>query len=530
MKKNTFLLLLVLVLIADCVFAAKYSEDNAAYWYQKAFNDLKNINEANDFSRSEEARKISSIKSLEDYNKLTPETKKIFEESLKNFIADIKKAKDQKKCIFWEMPLNDKDENNTQFQDTKMFFKGFRMANALAWHAVSVNKPNIAGVIWQTMLNLSILVSENNLIPIRIIAGGTTVNLVIPNLDNYFANGASDEFKSKFVNYLKKWPKSIFNISDAIKVFYEYQKTNINLYADNQKFLATLFGAKIGALTNEEKPKPIIIENPQCKSKLRVIEGAIEMFQMDESDGSNGPDLSFIEDKRKRADLSYKWKEAKRLKTQIDNNVFDQDEYGFLDNDDFEPESSPDKQKEKVIAKFKSLESYLKENGVTLDDEKASNDFSKMTWDEIITKLKNKNYLRGEDKYLCPQNGTRTVKAIKSGEEISYEITCDCGKAKDPMDDFKADSEPMKMAKAYRDTKFDSDKKQLFEYYEMLLKADHSKSMTDKEMLALNSAEIPEYKNNALLMWMGLGYNSFRKSFEDYQKTLDDFIKKYDKQ
>ena len=55
-------------------------------------------------------------------------------------------------------------------------------------------------------------------------------------------------------------------------------------------------------------------------------------------------------------------------------------------------------------------------------------------------------------------------------------------------------------------------------------------SMADKEMLALNSAEIPEYKNNALLMWMGLGYNSFRKSFEDYQKTLDDVIKKYDKQ
>ncbi len=526
------LLVLIFVLYCCSLFAANYSEDNAAYWYQKAFNDLKKIYETDDFGKSDDGIKISNLKSLEEFNKLKPETKKVFEGALKSFIADLKKAKEQKKCLFWEMALNDKDENKLQFQDTRMIFRGFRMANALAWYAISVNKPEVAGTIWQTMLNVSIMISEHNLIMLRTIVGGITVKLVIPSLDNYLKNGASDEFKTKFVKYLKKWPKSIFDIKDSIKVFYEYQKSNIDLYAQDQKYLAVFFGADMRCLQNEPSTiEPSIEEDRECASRRRIVAGAMEMFQMDESEGnvmSMGPDFSSIEDEKNRRRAQGIWREReylkkdiKRLEGEDNNKEIKKDDFG---DDDFEDEPSVDELKSRLV----NLDKKLEELGVVVEDleKDKANDFTKMNWDEIISLLEKSSYLRGKKDYSCPNNGNRTIKVVKRGDETLFEIACDCSKMKNPMDGFKPDSEPMKLAKAYKETQFDNDKKQMFEYYEMLLKLDHTKPMTEEEMTALDSVEI--YKNNVLLSWLGLGYKSFRKSFDEYQKILDDFIKKYD--
>ncbi len=545
MKKSLFILLSFLVLFCNSVFAAKYTEDNAAYWYQKAFDDLKKVYESDKISTSEDAIKINGIKSLEDFNKLTPETKKVFEESLKGFLEYLKKAREQKKCVFWEMPLNDKDEKDTQFQDHRMFFRGFRMANALAWYAISIGKPDIAGAIWQTMLNISVLVSENNLILIRTTAGGVTVKLVIPSLDNYFENGASDAFKAKFINYLKKWPKSMFDIGDAIKVYYEYQKNNVELYANDQKFLAGFFGADLRYLINDPSTlEPRIEENPECASQRRIVAGALEMYQMDESEGevkSIMPDLSGVKNKRK---VEMIWKHRDSLKKKIaklekepkvnNEKPKEKKEDSFGDEFDEDVDFNEEPNIEDYKSELEAIDKRLKELGVNIEDSEGSEDnkpvdFSNMAWDEIISLMERSRYLRGNENYTCPNNGKRTIKTIKRRNEILYEITCDCSKVINPMDDFKPDSEPMRKARIYKETLLENDKKQLHEYYEMLLKIDHTKPMTDKEMLALNSVEILKYKNNVILLWLGLGYDRFRKSFESYQKVIDDFLKKYDK-
>ena len=431
-------------MIGNCSFAVKYSEDNAAYWYQKAFNVLKTKYMAQDLPQNDKSI-IYKLNNLEDFNKLSPETKKILENSLKGFLTDLKKAKSLEKCLFWKMPLNDKDEKKTQFEDFKMIYDGFRMGNALAWYAISIKKPDIAGAIWQTMLNISIKISEHNLIDSKIIPGGTTINIVIPSLNNYCAKDASSEFKTKFVHYLKKWPKSIFNMSDSIKIDYEYQKNNVELYAKDQKFLACFFGANLKNLISDTQPakETVVKENRECLTQRRVIGGALEMYAMDNEEGA---------------------------------------------------------------AKAANLE-----------------------WDEVVSLMLKERYIK-ESNFTCPENGKRTITPEKKGDDVEYKITCSCttSSQKNPMDNFKPDSQPMKLAKKYKDTQFENDKKQLFEYYEMLLKVDHTKPMNEKEMLALNCVEMPKYKNNVLLMRLGLAYNSIRKSFDGYQKLIDDFIKKYE--
>ena len=40
MKRIDCLLFLLFLFVSNNLFAAKYSEDNAAYWYKKAFSDV----------------------------------------------------------------------------------------------------------------------------------------------------------------------------------------------------------------------------------------------------------------------------------------------------------------------------------------------------------------------------------------------------------------------------------------------------------------------------------------------------------
>ena len=138
----------------------------------------------------------------------------------------------------------------------------------------------------------------------------------------------------------------------------------------------------------------------------------------------------------------------------------------FGDIEDFDDEPSIEDYK----SKLKSLDKTLKDLGIDLDDleEKKSKDFTKMSWEEIISLLEKNSYLRSKRDYSCPNNGKRTIKTIKRGNETLFDITCDCSKVKNLMDDFKPDSEPMKQAKKYRETQCKNDKKQVFEFYEML--------------------------------------------------------------
>lgn len=525
MKKSIIIFSLILILSCNSSFATEYTEDNAAYWYQKAFRDLNGIYETNNFSKSEDNWKISKLTSLDEFNKLTPETKKILERLLKNFFNDLKKAKSLKKCVFGKMPTTDKESRNAlfQFNDLKLFFRGYRLANALAWYAISLNKPDIAGAIWQTMLDISMKISEHNLISERTNYGGFSVKLVIPSLDNYFENGASKDFKAKFIRYFKKWPISIFDIRDSINVYYEYQKTNVELYSKDLKFIAIFFGANQHFLFNnatQSDIKPIVKENKECASTRRTVQGAIEMYQMDESEDSKElgkPDFSVINDINERRKAELLWVESKHLKKTIEK----EGEGGERGEDPFGSEDTLEDNK----ARLEKVELSLKKYGIS--EKKSHTDFEKLEWDEIVPLLLKKGYIRGKD-FSCPANGKRSIKTIKNNGEYEFEISCNCSIEENPMDDFKPDSKPMKLAKDYRESKFETDKKQLIEYYEMLLKLDYKKTMTEREMSAFDYGNIPEYRDNVLLKWLGLRSN-FKKSFESYSRVIDDFLAKHEK-
>lgn len=437
MKRIDCLLFLLFLFVSNNLFAAKYSEDNAAYWYKKAFSDvllpLTQLDEYND--------KIISLSSLEDFNKLKPESKAKIKEVSNEFFNNLKKAKSIKKCFFWKNGTS--NEDSVVFEDINMVLHGFKIANAIAWYAISINKTNIAGAIWQTMLSIASNITEHNSIYARSMIGCVTLRIVLKNLDNFLKKDVSDDFKRKFVSYLKKWPISFFDMNEVIRIHYDSIKKDFDNYANDQRLLASLFGANVLALNDKSKQKPVVDNNNICKNNLRLINAGIEMYSL-EAEGT---------------------------------------------------------------------------------------DFSKMSLDEIITLFQKPGVdllEKGKD-YSCPENGKRTIKVDESEGEKVFFVTCDCLKERNFMDDYDSNSKPMQIAKNYRETKFETDRKQMLDYYEMLLKIDHSKPMTKEQMKELSSLENPIYKTNAFHARLGFAYDVFREELEETKKLIYNFIKKYDK-
>lgn len=437
MKRTVSLLLFfICFLFCNDAFATEYSEDNAAFWYKKAFCDV-----LSPLTKTEEYyEKILPLNNLEEFNNLSSETKIELKEVSNEFFINLKKAKSIKKCFFWKK--GNKNEEDVKFEDSISILHGFRVANALAWYSISIDKPELAGAIWQSMLGVAFNISEHSSIETRRMVGFATLRVVLDNLDKYF-NNASDDFKEKFVSYLKRIPKSILDLNEAIKIHYEPIKKNFDNYANDQRLLATLFGANMLALNDENKQKTVVDNNHICKINLRLINAGIEMYLLDAEDP----------------------------------------------------------------------------------------DFSKMTLDEIITLFQKPGIdLLKEDKdYSCPENGKRTIKVIEDDGVKMYEVTCDCLKERNIMSDFDPNSKPMVTAKSYKETRFETDKKQMLDYYEMLLKIDHSKPMTKEQMKEMSSFDNPKYKDNAFHARLGLAYDSIREEFEATKDLIDDFITRYDK-
>ena len=225
MKRTVSLLLfLICFLLCKDAFATEYSEDNAAYWYKKAFCEV-----LLPLTKTEEYyEKILSLNNLEDFNNLSSETKTELEEVSKDFFINLKKAKSIKKCFFWKK--GNTSEEDVKFEDSVPFLNGFRVANALAWYSISIDKPELAGAIWQSMLGIAFNISEHSSIETRRMVGFVTLRVVLENLDKYF-NNASDGFKEKFVSYLKRMPKSILDLNEAIKIYIGWLSFGLRAYS-----------------------------------------------------------------------------------------------------------------------------------------------------------------------------------------------------------------------------------------------------------------------------------------------------------
>ena len=142
----------------------------------------------------------------------------------------------------------------------------------------------------------------------------------------------------------------------------------------------------------------------------------------------------------------------------------------------------------------------------------------------MVSFLIEKGFLSGNiNDYYC--SGKRTIKATKENNDYVYKIICDCSNlcGNESSPDF------MLAAKNYKNIYFEKHKEQLFNYYELLLKMDHSRYLFMEQANLITPGLSPEYKGNVLAQIFGIYYSSFQFNFQNSQKLIDDFVKKHEK-
>ena len=478
MKKVVFVLFFVLFNF-NTSFAIDYSQDNAVYWYDKGFGNLKSA------FKKEELADLRKIRKYEDFKNIKPGLKEKFTPLIKQLLGDLKKAREQKIFKFWDkIPENDRELE--QYNDNlNNFVIGSTIANILAYHAISLNKPEVAGAIWLSILKVTENIIANINGNIRGSLGYRSIDTVLDSLEEYFKQGAPDKFKRAFVSYLKQWPKQIFDLKDAIKTNYEYAKKNLPFYENNQKELAHFFEVYTQVKENDES-KDIIIENKECDSKLKTIEFALKRYQRAEKCGSLG---------KKGGSIS-------------NSSSFNADSfYEDFDSDDLSNN----------IARTDKEESdtFNSSNKVNFKD------LIDMKFDDMISFLIENGFLKGSNKdYQCNLKGSRKI----TQEAGNYKVICDCGRIY-----VEGSSDFMTAAQKYKERFFEKHKKELFEYYDFMMKFDHSQKLFLEQENQLTPALSSKYKGNLLAEIFGIFYSSLKFEMNHCQERIENFIKTYDK-
>ena len=475
MKKVVFVLFFVLFNF-NTSFAIDYSQDNAVYWYDKGFGNLKSA------FKQEELADLRKIRKYEDFKNIKPELKEKFTPLIKQLLGDLKKAREQKIFKFWDkIPENDREleEYNDNLNN---FIIGSTIANILAYHAISLNKPEVAGAIWLSILKVTDNIIANINGHIRGSLGYGSIDTVLDSLEEYFKQGASDKFKRAFVSYLKQWPKQIFDLKDAIKTNYEYAKKDIAFYENNQKELAHFLEVYTNVKGNDES-KDIIIENKECDSKLKSIEFALNRYQRAEKGGSSG---------KKGGSIS-------------NSSSFNADSfYEDFDSDDMSNNSTGADEVESDTSSRVTFKNLVE-----------------MNFDDMVSFLIENGFLKGSNKdYQCNLKGGRKIVQ----EAGNYKVICDCGRIY-----VEGSSDFMTAAKKYKERFFEKHKKELFEYYDFMMKFDHSQRLFIEQENQLTPALSPKYKGNLLAEIFGIFYSSLKFEMNHCQEKIENFIKTYDK-
>ena len=479
MKKVVFIIFFVF-LSFNSGFAIEYSQDNAAYWYDKGFGSLKSA------FTEEEFNSLRKIRKYEEFKSIKPELKEKFNPVIKQLLGNLKKARDQKYCNFWNKKPENDGELEQYNENLTNITLGFGIANVLAFHAVSLNKPDVAGAIWLSILKVTENITENTFGTIRGSVGYRGVSLVLDSLKEYFEQGVSDKFKRAFVSYFKQWPKQIFDIKDAIKTNYEYVKTNLAYYENNQKELAHFLELYI-KYRAEDGSKDLIIENKECDSKLKSIEFALKRYQRAEKDGKLGKNVGAVPS---------------------NSSSFNAD--SFYENFDSDDMSNNTAGTDKVESDTSDTSNKVKVN-----------DLVDMKFDDMISFLVENGFLKGSNKdYQCNLKGSRKIVQ----EAGNYKVICDCGRIY-----VEGSSDFMDAAKKYKERFFEKHKKELFEHFEFMMKFDHSQRLFFEQENQLSPAFSAKYKGNLLAEVFGIIYSSLKFETTGCQEDIDNFIKTYDK-
>ena len=469
MKKLFFLVFASIFFYTNC-FANNYTEDNGAYWYMKALECLPERNNAPKFAPNTFIPVENNTPS--DFNL----------DILNNYIENVKKAKSQEKCFFYVLPRYIDDEKMVlPDKNTYYIYQKLKTASDMAWYAISIDKPEYASLIWLSILEMSLKFSENNAILVRINCGGIPLTNALSNLSKYFDSGATEEFKKPFIDFMKAWPSSIFDLNDVKKVHYNYYIQTLERYKNNIETLAGLFGYD---KTGKNPKRTRIVKNKICTKQLDEMVKEMQIFY-----------------------------------TILHLYLYGLQQY---DNESL-----------KQILQWEPLH-YFNAN-----EKKISKILDEMYYHQLIRYMLGVIFIFTDNNYICPENGFRTL-SVQSRKSFinrksfrysyvscNYIITCNCKGIEEPIPT-PSNEGALKKAEEYRKSRlFDKDAIEFRTYCEKLLHTDFSKEHTKKDLGALDTSV---YYSNELMrrvipQSMGLGTKI--ESMKNAQKAIDKFLNKY---
>lgn len=167
-----------------------------------------------------------------------------------------------------------------------------------------------------------------------------------------------------------------------------------------------------------------------------------------------------------------------------------------------------------------ALEEYQAENVTYFED-----DVSK-----IISDLYENKRLSLDTDYDCPLDKKRSIKWSDEADEngnFGFQIICNCEKEFPAPRHLSPDAPSMVKARAYRNTIFETHKQQVENYWNKIMEFDFDSNASQIELQKLFSIHKPEYRENLLMIHLGINFTTLKSSLDEIENRRNSIIAKY---
>lgn len=258
--KKVLIILLVLICTAAYSQEMNYIEDNAAYWYLKAFENLPK------FCRND-IKAISRIGSKEEFRQINPVIRgKLEAFDVQKFLEFTKTAKESSKHCYYNISDGLGNHNNIFFPE-HFFEESIITLTGIAWKSLFYEKHEDAAGIYISCLDFTadLLQPDTTIYPAYAASKYATVLLV--SISNAFGDNAAESFKSSVLAKLKE-KQAIFssiNKKQIVENTYNLISKNIESIEKNPDEIARL-ASKQKAKENNNYPKCLRARKELCEA------------------------------------------------------------------------------------------------------------------------------------------------------------------------------------------------------------------------------------------------------------------------
>ena len=258
--KNVLIILLVLICTAAYSQEMNYIEDNAAYWYLKAFESLPK------FCRND-IKAISRIGAKEEFRQINPVIRgKLEAFDVQKFLEFTKTAKESSKHCYYNISDGLGNHNNIFFPE-HFFEESIITLTGIAWKSLFYEKHEDAAGIYISCLDFTadLLQPDTTIYPAYAASKYATVLLV--SISNAFGDNAAESFKSSVLAKLKE-KQAIFssiNKKQIVENTYNLISKNIESIEKNTDEIARL-ASKQKAKENDNYPKCLRARKELCEA------------------------------------------------------------------------------------------------------------------------------------------------------------------------------------------------------------------------------------------------------------------------